>query len=81
MLGGEGEGQDIEVGGEMEHADYDETANGSLAAWTGFESRSLEDGEPGDRDSGIEVDRPMKRASIASKPPGLVDLGRFGSFS
>lgn len=80
--GEEGDSQEIEV--EDDHLHEDE-AKRFLDVWTGIGRPSFEGSEGGDRDSGIEVDRPpyvslspaYRADNIADsgRPPGEVVLG------
>jgi hypothetical protein len=66
----------IEV--EDEHNDHHdlEQAKGFLDVWAGVGRPSFESSEGGDRDSGIEVDRPPRTLPLSFMPAGITDSGR-----
>ncbi|KAK3720188.1 hypothetical protein LTR37_004012 [Vermiconidia calcicola] len=81
----EDESQEIEVEDDYQYNDSIEQAKGFLDAWTGVGRPSFESSESGDRDSGIDVDRPPlpSRATLpldyksgnradSGRPPGAV---------
>ncbi|KAF2486504.1 hypothetical protein BDY17DRAFT_291611 [Neohortaea acidophila] len=88
---GEVDRREIEVADEAEGDDSVAQARTFLDTWTNVGEASVGSSEGGDRDSGIEVDRLLASAGTKGagnpfatepgRPPGLVDLGRFGSFS
>ena len=83
--------QEIEVEDAIVQNNEVDKAREFLETWTNVERPSVDGSENGDRDSGVEVDRlPNKSLPLVSKagngwdsgrPPGLRDIGKFGSFS
>ena len=66
-------GQEIEV----EDDQPDDPAKGFLDVWTGLGKASFERSEGGDRDSGIEIDRPSNVSlPLGYKSSSALDSGR-----
>ena len=74
----EDESQEIDVDDEHHYDDDMDQAKGLLDVWTGVGRQSFEESEGGDRDSGIEVDRPPPPHTslpLAPKSGSVMDSG------